>query len=192
MGKFKTIQPTLPLDGLKRKRRKRSSEFVPGGPPKFEDRGESSLRAVSVMQPWAWAIAHAGKDYENRTWVFPYYFLNKPFAIHASSTFHAEGYEWLKRGDYPLNVPLPKQTEFAMSAIVGIALIDRCIHRANTTEEFDNPWFDLSTQPYGWHLTKVLAIEPVTCSGSRGLWFVPHEIADSVLKRYIEKWGPVG
>lgn len=24
--------------------------------------------ALSVRQPWAWAIIHAGKDIENRTW----------------------------------------------------------------------------------------------------------------------------
>ena len=189
----------LPLDGLKRKRKKRSDEFVPGATPKFVDRGESSLRAFSVMQPWAWAITHAGKDYENRSWVFPFYWLNKPFAIHASSTFHAEGYEWLKRGNYPLEVPLPRQTEFAMSAIVGIALIDRCVTRfkkdgrgGEVEIATGSPWFDLSNQPYGWHFAKVLGVEPVACSGSRGLWFVPHEIAESVLKRYIEKWGPVG
>jgi len=26
------------------------------------------MKAISLWQPWAWAILHAGKDVENRTW----------------------------------------------------------------------------------------------------------------------------
>ena len=26
------------------------------------------MKAITVMQPWAWAIFHAGKSIENRTW----------------------------------------------------------------------------------------------------------------------------
>jgi hypothetical protein len=26
------------------------------------------MRALSIRQPWAWAILHAGKDIENRDW----------------------------------------------------------------------------------------------------------------------------
>ena len=26
------------------------------------------MKALSVRQPWAWAIIYAGKDVENRTW----------------------------------------------------------------------------------------------------------------------------
>ena len=26
------------------------------------------MKALSIRQPWAWAILHAGKDIENRDW----------------------------------------------------------------------------------------------------------------------------
>jgi hypothetical protein len=26
------------------------------------------MKAITVRQPWAWAIINAGKDIENRTW----------------------------------------------------------------------------------------------------------------------------
>ena len=40
------------------------------------------MKALSVRQPWAWAIAAAGKDVENRTWRTDYRGL---IAIHASA-----------------------------------------------------------------------------------------------------------
>ena len=39
-------------------------------------------RCLSVRQPWAWLILHAGKDVENRTWSHPF---RGPVYIHASS-----------------------------------------------------------------------------------------------------------
>lgn len=30
------------------------------------------VKALSVRQPWAWAIVHAGKDVENRNWPTPH------------------------------------------------------------------------------------------------------------------------
>ena len=39
------------------------------------------MRALSVRQPWAWAIIHAGKDIENRTRSTVH---RGPLAIHAS------------------------------------------------------------------------------------------------------------
>lgn len=40
-------------------------------------------RALSVRQPWAWAILHAGKDVENRSWATGY---RGELLIHAGKT----------------------------------------------------------------------------------------------------------
>ena len=37
----------------------------------------SNWRALTLKQPWAWAISHAGKDVENRTWPVPPKLLNQ-------------------------------------------------------------------------------------------------------------------
>ena len=39
------------------------------------------MKAVSVHQPWAWAILHAGKNVENRTWATRHC---GPLLIHAA------------------------------------------------------------------------------------------------------------
>jgi hypothetical protein len=54
------------------------------------------MKCLSIRQPWAWAIIHAGKDVENRTWA-PGKAL-KPgerLAIHASKMFDVDGLRWI-------------------------------------------------------------------------------------------------
>jgi hypothetical protein len=41
------------------------------------------MKALSIQQPWAWAIIHAGKRVENRTWSTRF---RGPFFIHAGKT----------------------------------------------------------------------------------------------------------
>lgn len=41
------------------------------------------MRALTVQQPWAWAIVHGGKDVENRTQAWSY---RGPLAIHPDLT----------------------------------------------------------------------------------------------------------
>lgn len=51
--------------------------------------------ALSVRQPWAWAIIYAGKDIENRSWQAVNHGLKKRgrIAIHASKGLGKEEYE---------------------------------------------------------------------------------------------------
>jgi hypothetical protein len=53
------------------------------------------ILALSVRQPWAWAIIHAGKDIENRSWQAVNWGLNQRgrIAIHASKGLAREEYE---------------------------------------------------------------------------------------------------
>lgn len=41
------------------------------------------MHALTIIQPWAWAVAHAGKDVENRTWAPPAALIGQDIAIHA-------------------------------------------------------------------------------------------------------------
>ncbi len=47
--------------------------------------------AISIRQPWAWAILHAGKDVENRTWDLPRRYLGKKVLIHTGKQVDQEG-----------------------------------------------------------------------------------------------------
>lgn len=45
------------------------------------------MMALTVKQPWAWAIVHSTKRVENRTWPPPDKIIRQRIAIHAGATF---------------------------------------------------------------------------------------------------------
>lgn len=48
------------------------------------------MKALSIRQPWAWAIVNAGKRVENRTWETRY---RGPILIHAAKGVTKREYE---------------------------------------------------------------------------------------------------
>lgn len=52
------------------------------------------MKAISIRQPWAWAILHAGKDIENRDWkpTNPGLRFRGPVALHASAGMTRDEY----------------------------------------------------------------------------------------------------
>lgn len=127
------------------------------------------LQALSVQQPWAWAIAHAGKNIENRT--KPTY-MRGTIAIHASQ-------EWLKNEKHPFrNMPVGCKAEIWFGAIVAIADLVDCVEAGPLR------WF---TGPYGWVLDNIHPLKmPVPCKGMLGLWRVPPSKV-AAIKRQLSK-----
>lgn len=98
--------------------------------------------ALSIRQPWAWAIVNLGKDIENRSWRTKF---RGQFCIHASkgmtrreydavtagfSKYERDGYRAFNVDDWP------KFEDLARGGIVGIATLTDCVER------HDSPWFD--------------------------------------------------
>jgi hypothetical protein len=123
-------------------------------------------KALSIRQPWAWLILHAGKDIENRDW--------KPgnrdlsfrgdFYIHVGRNLYGTAIEresiraWARR---TFNVVVPSDDELATGGIVGQAnVID--VVRASSS-----PWF---TGPYGLVLADVRPLPFKSCSGKLGFF----------------------
>ena len=94
--------------------------------------------ALSVRQPWAWAIIHAGKDIENRTWQAVNRGLKKRgrIAIHASKGMTREEYvdasEFMLRH---LRIECPAAINLLRGGIIGsVEVID-------IVTESDSAWF---------------------------------------------------
>lgn len=79
--------------------------------------------ALSVRQPWAWAIINAGKDIENRAWRSPNPGLSfrGRVAIHAASGMtrdeYAEAREWIDTRCY--TIPTPDPSALFLGGIIG-------------------------------------------------------------------------
>lgn len=112
--------------------------------------------ALSIRQPWAWAILYAGKDIENRTWSTRF---RGRILIHASKKPDNCGDEWINfihssaisLGMNAKDIPAARNLGFG--GIVGEAEIVDCV------TDYESLWFG---GPYGFVLknTKPLPFQP--------------------------------
>jgi hypothetical protein len=120
------------------------------------------VQAISIQQPWAWAIVHAGKDVENRTWNTRY---RGPLAIHASATLQPDC-------AWPLGTPRPDKNVLQLSAIIGVVDFVDVVTRSASK------WF---SGPFGFLLANPRSLfRPVPCKGDVGVWTIPPDILSRV------------
>lgn len=125
------------------------------------------MKAISIQQPWAWAILHAGKDVENRTWYHEYRGL---VLIHAGKKFDHEGYAWLiEQALYNDKISLtiddiPPKGAFKTGGIVGQVFITGMVRSLGFS-----PWM---FGPWGWVLENPKPLQFVPYCGRLGLFNV--------------------
>lgn len=122
------------------------------------------MRALSIRQPYAWAIFHAGKDVENRNWKSIYSI--DTIAIHVPMRLAA-------LEDWPEGVEIPAALRnLVRRAIIGVVDV------VEISEDYQSRWF---RGPLGWVIRNPrLLPRPIPCAGGRRLWEVSHEIAAEV------------
>lgn len=135
------------------------------------------MKALSIRQPYAWAIVAGYKPVENRDW--PTKFRGRVL-IHASKkeeTGDVDGVvrsvavqtgrtdaEVLKEyGDHLLSGGL--------GAIIGAATVTDCV------QDMDSEWF---YGKFGFVMGDARAIDPVPCKGALSFFTVPPEVADAL------------
>lgn len=141
------------------------------------------IRALSVRQPFAWAIAVGAKPVENRTYGVRYRGL---LAIHASKNVRREDL------DNPLILEAIADHGFtinegpsSLGAVVAVAELCGC-HRWPAAGECNgrsrpacSPWAALDQ--WHWRLRNVRPLpEPVPCKGRLGLWWLPEDVERAV------------
>ena len=159
------------------------------------------MKALTLRQPWAWAVLHAGKWVENRTWRPPAAILGEPFAIHAGfKAPDAEDVATALRRAAAGGSALAPPERFDRGCVVGIATVvgfvevddDRAVRRqlfpgrgAAQGDELArramaSPWF---IGPVGMVLADVRALPvPVPCRGTLGFWKLPPEVEEAVVR----------
>ena len=77
--------------------------------------------AISVRQPWAWAIVHAGKDIENRGIKAVSYGLGRPGrrAVHAAKGLTREEYDEAAEFFATLGIVCPPAADLLRGGIIG-------------------------------------------------------------------------
>jgi hypothetical protein len=146
------------------------------------------MKALSISQPWVWAILNAGKRIENRDWNPPKWIMGETIAIHAAKSWGgADDVEyidsnifamWLRYADptlQELTCP-PRREQHTAGAVVATArIID--IFTDQDIREVGGHQDDWFMGKYGWLLSDVQQLEqPVPCKGALGLWEVPLDV----------------
>lgn len=116
------------------------------------------MLALSIRQPWAYAILHLGKDIENRDRRFKY---RGKFLIHASKTIEWHDVEYLRRKCFKL------PDKFLVGGIVGTAEIIDCVDKSNSE------WF---VGDYGLVLKNATALPFYPVRGMPGFFNVEYDL----------------
>lgn len=136
------------------------------------------MLALSVRQPWAFAIMKLGKDVENRSFATKH---RGPLLIHASKLYDHEGEEDLFRRGYSL--PGFDSPSIHPGGIVGIVKLIDCVSSetirslgAATTDHqmrvARSPWY---TGQMGWLLEEPRETPFVPYRGRLGLFEIDDE-----------------
>ena len=126
------------------------------------------MKALSILQPWAWFILYGGKDIENRTWRTRY---RGPLLIHAGKRFSmstvsadVERAEAIVHGigTAPASEPSLGMLKALTGGIVGCVILVDCVR------EHPSPW----AQPGYWHwvLADPVALPLIPLRGALGLF----------------------
>lgn len=158
------------------------------------------MKALTVQQPWAWAIVHGGKDVENRTTAWKH---RGQLAIHAGARWSDRGAHsplvarafidnLMSQGWVPPRGPdafivtavedglLPEL--FAdFGAITGVVNLTDVHHHAGSgarvdccTSPWAEPWHEGSGSLVHLAVERPVALRyPVQIRGSLGLWTMP-------------------
>lgn len=133
------------------------------------------MKALTLRPVWAWAVIHAGKNIENRSW-----------RTHQRGTIAIHASKGLTKAEYGADVQclprrwqkvIPAFEEMTRGSIVGVVDLVDCV-----TESKSN-WFG---GEYGFVLKYARAIKPIECTGALGFWNLPINIVRRI-KRQIQE-----
>lgn len=127
-------------------------------------------KAISIRQPWAWAIIHAGKNIENRDWSTKF---RGPICIHAAKVMTKDEYrhanQAIQRAVGPVDQAWIDRWHGVTAApyrldrggIIGVAEIVDCV------DDSDSPWF---LGRYGLVLRNARPVPFIPVKGALGLF----------------------
>ena len=111
--------------------------------------------AITIKQPWAWAIFELGKDIENRTWISGY---RGKLWIHAGKAYDKKGDRFI-RANFGVTVP----KKLPQGAILG------CVDLMGISKISSSQW--AIAGQYHWKISNPQPLtNPIRCNGKQMLW----------------------
>ncbi|CDP54057.1 hypothetical protein [Devosia sp. DBB001] len=119
--------------------------------------------AISIRQPWTWAVIHAAKDIENRGWRRPNPGLNfrGEVAIHAAQGMTQAEFVAAAAFVQAIGVSCPPAAELLRGGIIGVATV------TDVVSSHPSPWW---MGPRGLVLADARPVEFIPCRGALGFF----------------------
>jgi hypothetical protein len=158
------------------------------------------VKAITLYQPWASAIACGIKTHETRSWRTSF---RGVIAIHAAKNvpkkIREEPQYWMlyqhvmdqfdPEGDFK---------DLPTACIVTAGYVSDCVPTEAITchvspypfrlSEHDLDFGDYSPRRFAWRLTMIpRKFKPITCAGNRGLWDLPLELVLKVIRQITKE-----
>lgn len=148
------------------------------------------LKALTVHAPWAWAIVHAHKRFENRGWAPAH---RGPLAIHAGISRASDAAAAAIFAELGIEAPSGEALEALRGRVLGVVQLsgvatypdaggdDLFAPEEGHDDDQGDP-YGLIADPFAcgpkcWVLTAPQALAvPLACSGQQGLWNLPAAI----------------
>lgn len=128
------------------------------------------IRAITICQPWAWAIIAGHKRFENRTWRTEY---TGPLVIHSSKSdgWMLQGMQFLRK----LKIT-PLRAELEFGKVLGVVDLVDCVRPA---EAGGDPF---ASGPYCFKLANPRRLTvPVAMRGMQGIYSMEASIVAELL-----------
>lgn len=141
-------------------------------------------RALSIRQPWAWAIIHAGKNIENRSWRSgsPDLQFRGEFAIHAAKGMTQDEYRDAVDTIFALTgLQVPPPARLHRGGIVGTGLV------SDITMDHPSAWF---SGRHGLVLEDVKAVDFIPSVGHLGFfaWEPSQSLSEKSVPAWMRRW----
>lgn len=128
------------------------------------------MKALSIQQPWAYAILYLGKRVENRTWHSDF---RGPIYIHAGLRVDRDSFDDLEDMIRKLPEPRPKAH---LGALLGTATVTDCVRVEEVPPE-QQSW---ANGPWCFILDDVKPLpKPIAYKGALGFFEVSHTGGDA-------------
>lgn len=130
------------------------------------------MKALSMMQPYAWLVTAGYVTVDDRSWSTLY---RGPLAVHASKQVHEQYYAFLRKHT---DIPLPEVSAFEQGGVVGVVDVVDCIAplalrgQPNGRPQLHRSHFGVSGY-YGLVLENPRQIPLIPYRGNRGLFDIP-------------------
>ena len=133
------------------------------------------MKAVSIHNPWCWAILHAGKNVENRSWATRHH---GPLLVHAALSLKSLDAQRAAHWRAAFGVELPRREALVFGALLGTVDVIDCVQvgpGGAIGTHGHSKWAEHGY--YGWVLANPKPFaEPIPYRGAQLLFEVPDEV----------------